>query len=155
MYFVLYRMYFNKNTVSKHKNASIKIIKSFILPFVVCILHSKWTHANCSTAKQIISIFYAVKPDRYAVQLVSSRTSERETLVLFPALRFIYIYIYIKCARVMWGQMYLVTRYTNGSAPSGVTHLPGRAHLRSGALPLVYIGSRWNGSAPVRNCGPA
>ena len=96
MYFVLYRMYFHKNTVSKHKNASIKIIKSFILPFVVCILHSKWTHANCSTAKQIISIFYAVKPDRYAVQLVSSRTSERETLVRFPALPF----IYIKCARV-------------------------------------------------------
>jgi len=105
-------MYFNKNTVSKHKNASIKIINSFILRFVICILHSKWTHANCSTAKQIISIFYAVKPYRYAVQRLSSRASEPETPVRFPALHF----IYIKCAR---DQMYFVTRYTNGSAPDG------------------------------------
>ena len=42
MYFVLYRMYFDKNTVSKHKNASIKIIKCFILRFVICILYNKW-----------------------------------------------------------------------------------------------------------------
>jgi len=62
------------------QNASIKIIKSFILRFVICILYNKWimisTHANCRTAKQIISIFYAVKPDRSAVQWLSSRTSE-------------------------------------------------------------------------------
>jgi len=90
-------MYFDKNTVSKHKNASIKIIKSFIL-LLASVFYTVNEHTQTVVQQNRLLVFFTQlnQTDMQYSWLAVGLRNGRPRFDSQPCI----LYIYIKSARV-------------------------------------------------------